>query len=123
MIKISQENLFDGRYAGSNLDSGISFPSFEKVADIFSMDYFQIENDKSLNDELISELNSDKPVLIEVLMSPEQKYYPRLATSKNLDGSLVSPPLEDLDPKISIELLENLLGYKAHENSYKARGN
>ncbi len=123
MIKISQENLFDGRYAGSNLDSGISFPSFEKVADIFSMDYFQIENDKSLNDELISKLNSDKPVLIEVLMSPEQKYYPRLATSKNSDGSLISPPLEDLDPKISIELLENLLGYKAHENSYKARGN
>jgi len=123
MIKISQENLFDGRYAGSNLDSGISFPSFEKLADIFSMEYFQIDNEDSLSEDLISKLNSDKPVLIEVLMSPEQKYYPRLATSKNLDGTLVSPPLEDLDPKISIDLLENLLTYKAHPNSYKARGN
>jgi acetolactate synthase I/II/III large subunit len=122
MIKISQENLFDGRYAGSNLDSGISFPSFEKLADIFSMEYFQIKNEESLSEGLISKLDNDKPVLIEVLMSPEQKYYPRLATSKNLDGTLVSPPLEDLDPKISIDLLENLLTYKAHPNSYKARG-
>lgn len=122
MIKISQENLFDGRFTGSNLDSGISFPSFEKVADTFSMEYFEIGKEDSLGEDLIYKLHSDKPVLIEVLMSPEQKYYPRLATSKNSDGSLVSPPLEDLDPKISIELLENLLRYKAHENSYKARG-
>jgi hypothetical protein len=30
--------------------------------------------------------------------------------------------LEDLDPKIDLSFLEELLGYKAHQNSYKARG-
>ena len=52
----------------------------------------------------------------------DQKYLPRLATSKLDDGTFVSPPIEDMDPKIELSLLENLLGYKAHENSYKARG-
>jgi hypothetical protein len=55
-------------------------------------------------------------------MDPEQKYFPRLATNKLADGSFVSPPLEDLDPKIDLGFLESLLGYKAHQNSYKARG-
>ena len=55
-------------------------------------------------------------------MDPEQKYFPRLATNKLPDGTLVYPPIEDLDPKISIELLEDMLGYRPHENSFKARG-
>ena len=55
-------------------------------------------------------------------MSPSQKYLPRLSTSKTSDGLLVSPPLEDLDPLISLVLLEELLGYKAQPDSYKARG-
>ena len=54
-------------------------------------------------------------------IDPEQKYLPRLSTSKLSDGTLVSPPLEDLDPLISAELLQKLLGQKLHLNSLKAR--
>jgi acetolactate synthase-1/2/3 large subunit len=54
-------------------------------------------------------------------MDPEQKYLPRLSTSKLSDGTLVSPPLEDLDPMISAELLQRLLGHELHTNSLKAR--
>jgi hypothetical protein len=67
-------------------------------------------------------LESPYAELIEIVMDPEQKYFPRLATSKLSDASLVSPPIEDLDPKIDIALLEEKLGYKAHINSYRARG-
>jgi acetolactate synthase-1/2/3 large subunit len=122
MIKISQENLFESRFSGSDLNTGISFPSFKKISETFEMDYVRIDSDETINNHLLAALESDKPVLIEVIMSPNQKYLPRLATSKREDGSLVSPPLEDLDPKISIESLEKYLGYKAHINSYKARG-
>jgi acetolactate synthase-1/2/3 large subunit len=54
-------------------------------------------------------------------MDPEQKYLPRLSTSKLNDGTFVSPPLEDLDPLISAELLEKLLGENLHPDSLKAR--
>ena len=67
-------------------------------------------------------LKSQQAELIEIVMDPEQRYFPRLATNKLDDGTFVSPPLEDMDPKIELSLLESLLGYKAHENSYRARG-
>lgn len=121
MIRISQENLFEGRLAGSTVESGVSFPSFEDIAKTFGFKHVKIRNKDDL--KLIdSALTSPLPELIEVMMDPEQKYFPRLATNKLPDGTLVSPPIEDLDPKISIELLEKMLGYKPHENSFRARG-
>jgi len=121
MIRISQENLFEGRLEGSTVDSGVSFPEFEDIAKTFGFNHVKIRNKNDL--KLIDEsLVSPHPELIEVIMDPQQKYFPRLATNKLPDGTLVSPPIEDLDPKISIELLEKVLGYKPHENSFKARG-
>jgi acetolactate synthase-1/2/3 large subunit len=121
MIRISQENLFEGRLEGSTVDSGVSFPKFEDIAKAFSFKHVKIRNKGDL--KLIdNSLISPHAELIEVMMDPEQKYFPRLATNKLSDGTLVSPPIEDLDPKISIELLEKMLGYRPHENSFKARG-
>ena len=121
MIRISQENLFDGRLEGSTVDSGISFPEFEDIAKTFGFNHVKIRNRDDLK-FIEKSLVSPHPELIEVIMDPEQKYFPRLATNKLPDGTLVSPPIEDLDPKISIELLEKMLGYKPHENSFRARG-
>jgi len=121
MIRISQENLFEGRLEGSTVESGVSFPAFEDIAKAFGFKHVKIRNSGDL--KFIDEaLVSPRAELIEVMMDPEQKYFPRLATNKLPDGTLVSPPLEDLDPKISIDLLEKMLGYKPHENSFKARG-
>jgi acetolactate synthase-1/2/3 large subunit len=121
MIRISQENLFEGRLEGSTAESGVSFPAFRDIAKVFGFKHVKISSSGDL--ELIDEaLVSPSAELIEVIMDPEQKYFPRLATNKLSDGTLVSPPIEDLDPKIEIELLEKMLGYKPHENSYRARG-
>jgi acetolactate synthase I/II/III large subunit len=122
MIKISQENLFNSRFAGSGVESGVSFPNFADLAHTFGMEHCLIDEPSKLDSKLNRLLLSPAAILIEIKMSANQKYFPRLATSKLLDGSLISPPLEDLDPKISIELLEMYLGYQPHVNSYRARG-
>ena len=123
MIKISQKNLFGARISGSSKNSGISFPSFEKLAKLFNFHFYQVSA-SNFNEGLFDKmLNSNEAVLFEILMDPEQKYLPRLSTSKLDDGTFVSPPLEDLDPLISAELLERLLGQKLHPNSLKAREN
>jgi acetolactate synthase-1/2/3 large subunit len=122
MIKISQENLFDSRYAGSTPSSGITFPTFEKLASAFGLSFTKVTSTKQFETDVAKALSSKNAELIEIVMDPNQKYLPRLGTSKRDDGSLVSPPLEDLDPKIDLVLLEELLGEKAHPNSYAARG-
>jgi acetolactate synthase-1/2/3 large subunit len=121
MIKISQQNLFQSRLAGSSPESGISFPNFELLAKTFEMNYIKLNYKKDLNQSLKSELNSTGPTLIEVIMDPSQRYLPRLSTSKGLSGSLVSPPIEDLDPLIEIDLLEKLLGYRPLKQSFEIR--
>jgi len=121
MIKISQENLFDGRLAGSDTKSGVSFPNFSEIASTFGFGYTAIKSKDDLS-KMDTPLKSNQAELIEIVMDPEQRYFPRLATSKLEDGTFISPPIEDMDPKIELSLLEDLLGYKAHENSYKARG-
>lgn len=121
MIRVSQENLFNKRLSGSTTESGISFPDFKLVSDTFGFIHTLIQNKEDLA-KLTEPLNSSRPELIEIVMDPEQKYFPRLATNKLPDGTLISPPLEDLDPKIELHVLEHLLGYKAHLNSYRARG-
>jgi acetolactate synthase-1/2/3 large subunit len=122
MIKISQQNLFQSRLAGSSPESGISFPNFELLAKTFEMTYIKLNYKKDLNKSLKSELNSTGPTLIEVIMDPSQRYLPRLSTSKGLSGSLVSPPIEDLDPLIEIDVLEKLLGYRPLKQSFEIRG-
>ena len=121
MIKISQDNLFDGRLAGSNIKSGVSFPDFSEIATTFGFGHTLIKTKEDLT-KMDIPLKSNSAELIEIVMDPEQRYFPRLATNKLDDGTFVSPPIEDLDPKIELVFLEKLLGYKAHENSYKARG-
>ena len=122
MIKISQHNLFESRITGSSSSSGISFPSFEKISSAFEMKYFRIKNLDQLNKAMDIHANSKDAVLFEIIMDPEQKYLPRLATSKLAAGTLVSPPLEDLDPLLPVEKLKALLNGEPHENSTRARG-
>ena len=107
---------------GSTPSSGVSFPSFEKLAAAFELSYTRITSAKQFTSDLETALQSNRAELIEIVMDPDQKYLPRLGTSKREDGSLVSPPIEDLDPKIDLALLEKLLGQRAHPNSYAARG-
>ena len=86
------------------------------------MNFYRANNLESLNSNLVDKLNDKESLLVEIVMSSDQKYLPRLATKKLENGTLVSPPLEDLDPPISIELLEEMLGYEAHPFSYEVRG-
>lgn len=121
MIKVSQDNLFASRQVGSGLESGISFPEFREIAALFAMSYYEVKTNASLNEELGELLSDSRPALIEVIMSPEQKYLPRLGTTKLPDGTLISPPIEDMDPLISLDLLEKLLGYEPTKSSRDLR--
>lgn len=121
MIKISQDNLYDGRLAGSDTMSGVSFPDFSEIASTFGFGHTLVRTKDCLAKIAIA-LRSNHAELIEIVMDPKQRYFPRLATNRLHDGSFISPPIEDMDPKIELSLLENLLGYRAHENSYKVRG-
>src|SRR5664280_533689 len=114
MIKHSQQNLFDGRYIGSNLDSGVSCPDFEKLADTFGLTYLKLTETSETSSTVKSLFDAEGPVLLEVVMHPEQLFIPRVGTIKGDKGALISPPLEDMIPLVSEASLSAAMNGSLH---------
>ncbi|MBP6759353.1 MAG: thiamine pyrophosphate-binding protein [Flavobacterium sp.] len=119
MIKHTQNALFNGRRAGVDSNSGVTCPDFSALATAFGMPSFQIKTWEEF-DEVIPQVQEiEGPVICEVFMHPYQLFVPKLGLAIQSDGSLISPPLEDLSPFIAREeLKENMLN-GLHSKSLK----
>ena len=122
MIKRSQLALLEGRFVGVDANSGLTCPAFDKVSTAFDIPYFRLRNWEDFDNGFSEFLTHTGPGIVEIYMNPVQGFFPRLMTTASPNGSLVSPPLEDLSPLISIEDLEWALQRKASPRSYQLRG-
>lgn len=117
MIKHTQKNLFQGRYAAVDAKSGVTCPDFMKVAQAFDIPYFAIKTWDDF-ERIVPEVQDEKgPVICDVFMDPEQYFYPKLSLAMRMDGGIVSPPLEDLSPLLSREEFKDNMIIDIHEKS------
>ena len=111
-IRQTQNNLF-GHHCkvGIGPESGdLSFPDFEKLAAAFGYPYFEAHSNAQMKEAVINALQTEGPVFCQIFVSTEQNFEPKSATKRLEDGTLVSPPLEDLAPFLEREeFLENML--------------
>ena len=121
MIRISQSNLFGSHYVGVDPDSGIGFPDFGQIAETFGLRHFELSHPSRIETTIEESLKFEGASLVEVIMAQDQQYQPRLATKKLADGTLSSPPLEDLDPLIPLHVLSDLLDGHVHPSSQEIR--
>lgn len=107
-IRQTQTNLFKGEsLVGIGLDSGdLSFPDFEKISWAFGIPYKKIEHNSQLSEVIRETLESEGPILTEVFVSWDQPFEPSNAAKKLPDGSIISPPLEDMSPFLSDEEMD-----------------
>lgn len=98
-IRQTQINVFNNGTVGVGPEShDLGFPSFKVLAAAFGIKYKLIESNTNLKVPLSEVLGVDGPIMCEVKVSLEQKFEPKSATKKLKDGSLYSPPLEDMAP-------------------------
>lgn len=116
-IRQTQTNLFKGEpLVGIGVDSfDLSFPDFRRVAEAFGIAYRRIEHNSDIDRVLDEALSFKGPVFTEVFVSIDQPFEPSNAAKKHPDGSLSSPPLEDMKPFLSDEEMD--------ENMYIPRVN
>ena len=111
-IRQTQSNLF-GHHSkvGIGPESGdLSFPNFGKLAEAFGYKYYSAHSNAEMKEAVSSALKDEHPVFCEIFVSPKQFFEPKSATKRLPDGTLVSPPLEDLAPFLDRdELLENMI--------------
>ncbi len=106
-IRITQMNLFHKNYVGIGEESGdLSFPEFRKLAEAFGYWYFSAHSNAEMKNMVNEVLKIDGPVFCEVFTSTKQVWEPKSGTKKCSDGTLISPPLEDLAPFLPREELK-----------------
>jgi acetolactate synthase-1/2/3 large subunit len=103
-IRQTQTNLFEKNFVGIGPQSGdLSFPDMGKIAAAYGYPYFSCDGNEGLDEALSSTLSVNGPAICEIFVSTEQNFEPKSATKRLEDGSLFSPPLEDLGPFLDRE--------------------
>lgn len=107
-IRITQNNIFgDHTKVGIGPESGdLSFPEYRKIAEAFGYKYYSASSNSEMKKVVEEVLTSEEPVFCEIFTDTEQVWEPKSSTKKLPDGTLVSPPLEDLAPFLDREELE-----------------
>lgn len=107
-IRLTQNNLFSNHpKVGIGEESGdLSFPDFEKIAKAFGYPYYSAHSNTEMKKVVNEVLGLDGPVFCEIFTDTKQVWEPKSSTKRLEDGTLVSPPLEDLAPFLSREELQ-----------------
>lgn len=107
-IRITQSNLFKEHCkVGIGPESGdLSFPEYKKIAEAFGYPYYSAWSNEEMKQVVKEVLETEGPVFCEIFTDTEQVWEPKSSTKRLEDGSLVSPPLEDLAPFLPREELE-----------------
>ena len=84
----------------------MSFPEFKKIAEAFGYRYFSAHSNAEMKSVVDEVLKLDGSVFTEIFTDTVQVWEPKSSTKRLADGTLVSPPLEDLAPFLPREELE-----------------
>jgi len=110
-IRQTQNNLFKEhcKVGIGPESSDLSFPDYKKIAYAFDIPYYAAHSNKEV-EEAFAKIMADKSFAIcEVFVSTTQIFEPKSSTKRLEDGTLVSPPLEDLAPFLPREeLMKNI---------------
>lgn len=106
-IRQTQHNFFKDNIVGCGLDSGLTFPNFEKLAHAFNLNYYSVKNHDELKANLGNIMGDMKPFICEVFLTLDQEFSPKLSSKKLPDGKMISSPLEDMYPFLPTEELKS----------------
>lgn len=107
-IRITQNNLFAGHSkVGVGPESGdLGFPDYHRIADAFGFPYYAAHSNEEMKRVVREAVACPGFVFCEIFTDTEQVWEPKSSAKRLKDGSLVSPPLEDLAPFLPREELQ-----------------
>ena len=101
---ITQTLYFKNKY-GSDNESDLTFPSSEKIAKAYGIEYICARKNEDLQNIFEYFLNSKEAIICEVF-SCIQPRIPKMSAIKHDDGTFSSRPYEDMEPFLSREEFE-----------------
>ncbi len=109
-IRQTQKNFFGEPLVGVGVDShDLSFPDMEKLAAAYGYPYVAARHNGELAGAIGHTLALEGPAVCEVFVTTDQNFEPKSAAKRLPDGTMVSPPLEDLSPFLPEEEMDRLM--------------
>jgi acetolactate synthase-1/2/3 large subunit len=116
-IRNTQRNYFEERYLGTDPTSGLFIPDFVEVARGMGLEALDIH----LPSELASAFAVLGPRLLNVHLKTDEVLSPKVAAMPQPDGSIISMPLEDMSPLLSLDQLRSEMIFGIDKISEKVR--
>lgn len=120
-IRATQQNYFNSRFVATGQESGLDIPEIEKIASCFGFKFIRASKIQDLKTKIKKAITSDGPTICEIEMQPDEKLMPKCGVLKADNNSLLSAPLEDMNPLLSIEELNSVMENEIDEISLKMR--
>lgn len=102
-IRQTQDGFLESNYVGSEPEGGLTLPDLQKLAHAYGISVSKIDNHNNLCENIRAVLESDEPVICEVMVDPNQEVTPRLGFDRHADGTGTPRPLEDMYPYLDRE--------------------
>ncbi len=105
-IRNTQRNYFDERYVATGQEAGLLIPDLVKLAEAIGLEAIRINDASELDDKIHYVLNHPGPILCDVTIIKDEALWPKVSAMPQANGSMISMPLEDMTPLLSLEQLK-----------------
>jgi acetolactate synthase-1/2/3 large subunit len=105
-IRSTQKNYFNERYVGTGPESGLFLPDLKDLASTYGIGFVRITDASELDTKLSEVMESNHPVIIDIQLTKNEALTPKVSALPQSDGSIISMPLEDMSPLLSLSQLK-----------------
>lgn len=105
-IRQTWSNYFESFSFGDGPESGVTFPSFERIAYAFDLKYKKCETNDSISASVDWLFAVEGPALLEVSETDDDPVVPKLVSKLNETGGFTEPRLQDMSPFVDEKTLE-----------------
>ena len=115
-IKSHQKAAFNNHYIGCDKPTGLWLPEWEYIGKAFDIPTLVVTDKNTFGQEFIDLFESEGPSIFIVKVDPDQVFYPKILSSKNDKGEIVSNPLHMMEPPLSEQEFSEYAPFLAGQN-------
>ena len=107
-IKAHQKSAFNNHYIGCDKETGLWLPNWESIAHAFDIPVLTISSNDYETPEFRDLFTSIGPAIFVVKVDPDQVIYPKIASTRNQEGVVISNPLHIMEPPLDEMAMKEL---------------
>ena len=121
-IRNTQRNYFASRFVGTGAEAKLFLPDIVALAAVYGIAGARINSVEELAAGLAAAVAAPGPYICDISLIADEVLWPRVSSQPQADGSMVTLPLEDMTPLLSLADLQREMRVPLNPASLKARG-